>query len=66
MNDDELGDRALSQDRFYSELLLFFAGGALLLAAIGVAGVVSDMVVMRVKEFEFAWFWCAARRNWLW
>jgi len=47
----ELVDRALSQDRFYSELLLFFAAGALLLAAIGVYGVVSDMVVMRTKEF---------------
>jgi putative ABC transport system permease protein len=47
----ELVDRALSQDRFYGELLLFFAAGALLLAAIGVYGVVSDMVVMRTKEF---------------
>ena len=47
----ELVGRALSQDRFYSELLLFFAAGALLLAAIGVYGVVSDMVVMRTKEF---------------
>jgi putative ABC transport system permease protein len=47
----EIVDRALSQDRFYSELLLFFAAGALLLAAIGVYGVVSDMVVMRTKEF---------------
>jgi putative ABC transport system permease protein len=47
----ELVDIALSQDRFYSKLLLFFAGSALMLAAIGVYGLVSDMTAKRAREF---------------
>lgn len=46
----EIVNVALAQDRFHSRMLLLFGAGALLLAAVGVYGVVSDFVVTRRKE----------------
>jgi ABC-type antimicrobial peptide transport system permease subunit len=46
----EIVNVALAQDRFHSRMLLLFGACALLLAAVGVYGVVSDFVVTRRKE----------------
>jgi putative ABC transport system permease protein len=46
----ELVNVALARDRFHSRLLLLFGAGALVLAAVGVFGVVSDFVATRRRD----------------
>jgi predicted permease len=46
----ELVDGALARDRFDSQMLVLFSVCALLLAAVGVYGVISDLFVTRRKE----------------
>ena len=47
----ELVNVALARDRLHSLVLLLFGVGALLLTAVGVYGVVSDLVVAQKKDF---------------
>jgi predicted permease len=46
----ELVNAALARDRFHSRVLLLFSTGALLLAAVGVFGAVSNFVAMRKRD----------------
>jgi ABC-type antimicrobial peptide transport system permease subunit len=47
----ELVNVALARDRLHSLMLLLFGVGGMLLAAVGVYGVISDLVVAQKKEF---------------
>ena len=48
---DQVAGRSLAQRRFQVLLVLLFAGGALLLAGLGIYGVVSYTVTRRTNEF---------------